>query len=230
MTDTQLIASINAALSWCKAEGVEIPLDIQLKARKFGALKAGGDLTGISAEYHSRITAALLTYFEGGSVTAPRNQFRQAAVEALGDGFDLGYEDKGGDLPIDDDALGWLNARIEQELSYISMLFEQIKELRKDEDVNPLEWVSMKADSYVAACREAYNAGKMFADKLQMLTWVYGDADHCATCEKLNGQRHRASWFLSRNYIPRKPGASLDCGGYRCKCSLIDKDGNEFTI
>jgi hypothetical protein len=230
MIDAQLTTSITDAIRYLEQCGEEIPLDITLKARQFGALKAEGDIVGVSAAYHDAITAALLTFFEGGSVTAPRNAFKRAAVEALGDGFDLGYSEAGGELPIDGDALDWLNARIEQEMAYIGQLFQQVKELRKEEDTDPLAWVSSKADAYAASCRETFNAGKMYGSKNMMLLWQYGDADHCATCEKLNGQKHRATWYLARNYIPRKPGASMDCGGYRCKCTLLDKDGNEFTI
>jgi hypothetical protein len=230
MIDAQLITSITAAFRYCDAQGIDIPLDITLKARQFGALKADGDAVSISAKYHNEITAALLTFFEGGSVTAPRNAFRRAAVEALGGAFDLGYSDNGGAMPMDDDTLAWLNARIEQELGFIGTVFELAKELRKDEDADYLAWVSARADGYAAAVRETYNAGKMYAQKNQLLTWQYGDTDHCATCEKLNGQKHRATWYLARNYIPRKPGANLDCGGYRCQCSLLDSQGNEFTI
>lgn len=229
---TDLVASITRALDYCRKHNIEIPLDVQLQARRYGAWKADArDLTAVAATYHDRITSALITYFEGGgSVTGPRNQFRQAAVEALGDGFDLGYRDGDGALPYDRDVLDWLNARIEQELGFIGTVFEQAKVLRKEEDADWLSWVSERADGYTRAVYEMYSVGQMFAKPRQLLTWVYGDTEHCSTCNSLNGQRHRAQWYLSRNYIPRKPGASLECGGYRCQCSLKDSKGNTVTL
>jgi len=231
MTDPALVQSIADALGYLKQEGHEIPLDIQLKARQIGAIKAGGDISSIRATYHDEITSALISYLEGGSVTAPRNQFRRAAVEALGDAFDIGYADGGAELPIDGEALSWLNARIEQEMGHIGTLFEQAKELRKEADTDLLGFASDRADGYTGTLDELYTVGVMYADARQILTWSLGGTEkHCPTCSKLDGERHRAEWFIARDYIPRKPGASLDCGGYNCDCSLTNAAGEEITI
>jgi hypothetical protein len=188
-------------------------------------------VAGISADYHDRITAALLTYLEGGSVTGPRNQFRQAAVEALGDAFDLGFSDGGGALPIEDDALEWLNARIEQELAFIGTVFEQAKQLRREEDFDPLPWVNERADGYTKTVSALYNAGQMHAKKNKAGTWRLGATErHCSTCLKLDGKRHRLTWFIARNYIPRQPGADMECHGYNCDCRIEDDNGNVLTI
>ena len=65
----------------------------------------------------------------------------------------------------------------------------------------------------------------------QMLTWRLGNTEvHCSTCASLNGKRHRASWFISHDYIPGKPGAAMDCQGYNCDCALVDDEGIEVTI
>jgi hypothetical protein len=203
-------------------------LYVDLRAR---ATKADGDLSSISADYHDEITAALLTYLEGGSATGPRNRFKRAAIESLGDAFDLGYSDGGGELPVDGDALEWLNARIEQEMAHIAMVFEEAKALRKEEDFDALAWASARADGYTRTVAALYNAGGMYAKKNQILTWHLGNTEkHCQDCAKLDGKSHKASWYLARNYIPRQPGASMACGGYFCDCHLEDKDGNEVTI
>lgn len=52
---------------------------------------------------------------------------------------------------------------------------------------------------------------------------------HCETCASLNGTRHRMSWFVERDYIPQKPGAAMDCGGWRCQCTLVDTEGNQVA-
>jgi hypothetical protein len=237
MIDTQLVTSISNALAWCERQGIDIPLDIALKARQVGAIKADGDITSISADYHSEITAALLTYFEGGSVTGPRNAFRRAAVEALGDGFDIGYTDGGGELPIDGDALDWLNARIEQEMGFVSAVFEQLKALRKEEDFDALAWISERADGYTATLSDLYNQGKLYGAKNKMLTFDGEDGSpdnicqrNNGTCVRLKGKRHKASWWIAHDLIPYRGNPNFDCGAWECQHYLRDDDGNRFTI
>lgn len=227
--DAVLAQSIADALSYLKQEGHDIPLDIQLKARQLGAIKAGGDISSIRAAYHDAITEALLTYLEGGSVTAPRNQFRQAAVEALGDAFELGYMDGGAELPIDSDPLSWLNARIEQEMAHIGTLFEQAKELRKEADTDLLGFASDRADGYTGTLDELYNMGKLYAAENQMLTFEGSDGkESCSDCSRYKGQRHRASWWIAHDAVP--PSKSFECGGWNCEHVLVSDDGEEFTI
>src|SRR3990167_1506 len=68
-----------------------------------------------------------------------------------------------------------------------------------------------------------------------IVTWRYDPAkDHCeardgrVSCEWLNGQTHRLSWFTDRGYIPREPGSqTLGCGGWECGCGLFDRQGNQ---
>jgi len=55
----------------------------------------------------------------------------------------------------------------------------------------------------------------------EVVTWHLGATEeHCKTCPRLDGQRHRRKWFSSRNYFPRMPGAAMQCGGFRCQCTL----------
>jgi hypothetical protein len=232
MTVSVLVHNIKAAFDYLESQSQDIPSHIWKEAvkKRIFSVKADGDLGSISAEYHDRITTSLTTYFEGGSVVTPRNQFRRAMIEAFGSSFDMGWVDGGQQMPPDAEALNWFNIRVDAELSYIDVLFEQAKELRKEPDFDFFSWVTNRADSYSRTLNGMYNAALLFAKKNQILTWVYGEAEHCQTCIKLNGQKHRASWYINRGYIPRKPGASMDCGGYQCKCQLVDAKGKEVTI
>ncbi len=194
------------------------------------ALKAASDLTSISASYHDAITQALVSFFEGGSVQSSRNQFRRAAVEALGGAFDVGYADGGGSIPADPDALEWLNARVEQEFGHIGTMYQQAKQIKKDGG-DWFAWVTERADGYTRTAQSVYNAGRMWAMGNKVLTWHLGATEeHCDTCAELNGTNHRASWYIAHDYIPRKPGASMECGGYNCDCSLTDKKGETVTV
>lgn len=189
------------------------------------------DIGSINSEYHDAITEALITYFEGGSVSGPRNKFRREMAQAFGDAMDLGTVNGGGELPFVDEALTWYNNRVEEEMGHIDELFQQAKDLRKDDTFDYAAWANDRADGYTGSVMAVYNAAVMFAKGDQMLTWNLGATEkHCDTCRKLDGKKHRASWYIDHNYIPRQPGADMECGGYNCDCSLTDKNGDEVTL
>jgi hypothetical protein len=198
------------------------------------AIKAGyieGGVPEINARYNKEIVAAMTTYFEGGASTAPRNSFRAAMTEAFNSAMDTGWVDGGQALPLDEDAAAWLDARLSSELAYIDDLFVQIKNLRKEDNFDFFKWVTAKADRYTSTAISVYNAAVLLAKKNQMLTWNLGQTEkHCDTCLSLDGNAHRASWYISHDYIPRKPGAAMDCNGYNCDCRLTDSKGEEVTI
>jgi len=204
-----------------------LPMPAALKTRAFKAVES---LAPINAEYHDRITEALLEYFGGSNIQTAKGQFKRAAANAFLDAFDLGWAMGGGEFPVDDDAGDWLGARQTAEFGFIDELFLGAKELKKEDGFDVFPWVSERADRYTATLAAIFNAGKMWSKKNQLLTWRLGNTEkNCSTCAKLDGQRHRASWYISRDYIPRKPGAAMICGGYNCDCKLEDKDGNEVT-
>lgn len=222
--------AVKGALDYLTRSGVDVPADIWQRVLKARVFKAEGGIPVINADYHNRITEALISYLEGsGSVTAPRNAFKRAMVEAFGAAFDLGWHTGGGELPAEPDAQDWLAARVDAEMGYIDQVLQNAKELRA-EGGDYFEWVTSRADGFTASVPSVYNYAKMAAAGNQMLEWRYGDTDHCDTCASLNGQKHRAKWYIARDYIPRKPGAAMTCGGYRCMCSLLTKDGEEFTL
>lgn len=221
---------ILAGIEYLLKHDTNIPNDIWINAARKGLLKASGDLPSISAEYHREITAALIAYFEGGSIVSSRNKFKRATIEAFGAAFDLGWIDGGQELPIDDNALDWFNARVEAEFGFIEMLFQEAKELRRDKDFDYLSWVSARADGYSRTLREIYNAGRVRAMDDVMVTFDGDDgAESCDTCQKLKGKRHKLSWFVSRNYVPPF-GTGLDChrGGH-CQHYLMDDKGRQIT-
>lgn len=225
-----LAQSVTDAIRYADAHGIEIPLDLRLRAVQAGALKSQDDLTVINAGYHDAITDALTGYFENdGSITAPRNAFKQAMVEAFGAAWDLGYSDAGSQP--DSDALAWFNARVQAEFGYIDMLFVQAKELRNDPDFDWFAWVTERADGYVATLREIYNAAFLRGSKDIMVTFDGDDgAESCDDCQKYKGQRHRISWFVKRNAIPPY-GTGLECHrGGRCQHYLRDDNGRQVTV
>ena len=191
-----------------------------------------GDLSSINKKYHDAITRQLINYFEGGAIGATRNTFKNAMINAFGDAFDLGWTEGGGTLPIDDeDALGWLEARLNQEAGYIDMLFQEAKELKKDKEFDYFAWVTARADGYTNTLKEVFNNAHLRAMPNQMVTFEGDDGqESCATCQMLKGKRHKISWFVANNYVPPF-GSGLDCAkGGHCQHGLKDDKGNWVTL
>jgi hypothetical protein len=67
--------------------------------------------------------------------------------------------------------------------------------------------------------RAAYQLGRVSADRNGMYEWVLGATEeHCRTCLRLNGQRHRLREWHIRGWLPGDP--KLECKGFNCDCKL----------
>lgn len=193
------------------------------------SLKAA-DLSDINATYHDVIIESLIAYFEGGSVGASRQDFKQATIQAFSDAFDAGWVDAGAELPVDDEALDWIEARITEEFGYIEELFEEAKELRRDKEFDWFSWATARADGYTRTLTELHNQAQVMVRDNVMVTFRLGSTEkHCRSCLKLNGQRHKLSWFVSHGYLPPY-GENLECSaGGHCDCTLETDKGEIIT-
>lgn len=221
-------AIINA-FDYLSARDVDLPRDVLLKS--VDVLKAGSLFAINDPVYHDEITRILIAYFEGGSIVSARNAFKRAMVEAFGAIFDRGWVDAGGVLPPSASALAWLNARVDAEMGFIDLLFQQAKELRGEPDFDYFAWVSQRADGYTNTLTSVYNNAHVRAMKGSQMVTFDGDdgAESCDTCQHLKGQRHRLSWFIAHDYIPPY-GGGLDCAkGGKCKHFLRDERGYQIT-
>ena len=231
--------AIQKALQYLSDNGIPLPAELHLQLETKGYLKSfkrnsskqAESIEEANATYHDVITESLISYFEGGSVGSSRNDFKQAVITAFSDTFDLGWIDGGQELPLEEDELSWLEARINQEFGFIDMLFQEAKELRKEEDFDYFEWVTQRADSYTRMLAEVYNQAKLRAMDDKMVTFDGDDGEEsCETCQSLKGKRHKISWFVKRNYVPPY-GIGLQCArGGHCQHHLYDDEGNEITI
>lgn len=221
---------LRSARDFCYENGIELPDDV---VQFVQALKAAGDITAISAQYHDAITQAITEYFTDVRRRQDANgDFRRATTNAFGDGFETGWIDGGGEMPIDDtDALDWLNARQEQEYGFVNVLFAQMKDLKDEKDFDYFSFATERADGYTATLQSVYNEGKLRAAKNKMLTFDGEDGQKsCATCQKYKGQRHRASFWVAHNLIPYPGNSTFECLSYRCMHGLKDDSGEWFSI
>lgn len=80
-----------------------------------------------------------------------------------------------------------------------------------------------RAHMWANRYNDAYNQAMLLIAKLlgDNLEWVYGDTDHCPTCEALNGIVASADDWIASGVQPQQPpNYALECGGWRCGCAL----------
>lgn len=193
------------------------------------------DYWGVRQEYFAEVKTAVDGYMgiEGGRVTAFQSDMRQAMTEAFPQAFEAGYVDGGGELPLDDDADAWLTSKMNAEMGYIGMTFQNMRQLKMSGDLPATQGAGDDtADRYATTLDGVYNQGKLMGAGNKMLEFGGTDGEEsCKTCQKLKGQKHRASWWVSHGLVPGQPGnENFECGGWHCDHYLQDADGNLFTI
>ena len=84
-----------------------------------------------------------------------------------------------------------------------------------------------RADLWAARYPDAYNQAQAIISE-QMggkLKWVFGDTEHCATCEALNGiVLYAREWEELGVHPQQPPNELLECGGWRCQCRIEPTD------
>lgn len=201
-----------------------------LSPETWGVFKAAPGYEGVRNNYWAVIYDSVYDYLTGNQpVTTFKNAMKRAMADAFIGATEIGYEAGGGELPFDEDTLAWLGDQQTQELGHIDDLFSRLR--AEWDGIDPIHEAFARADGYAGKLDSIYGEAKMRGSKNIVVTWELGQTEkHCQTCSSLNGQRHRLSWFISRNYIPRRPGAAMDCNGYNCDCKLKDKNGNEYNV
>jgi hypothetical protein len=194
------------------------------------AIKAIDDYAVIRGNYWSEIYDSVAGYLDSkGAVTGYRNKASIAMSEAFTDTVYTGWQEVGGEMPLDEDTQAWLSSRIGTEREYIIQMFDRLKAGRETLDY-AAEGLA-RADMYAKTLDALFAEAKLRGMKNQMVTWVLGATEkHCDTCARLAGKKHRISYLIQNDYIPRKPGAAMDCNGFNCDCKIVDKQGYEVTI
>ena len=184
----------------------------------------------IRAAYTDTLFEAFIGYASsGGAVTKWKNAAKRAIVEAFPDAFNRAHEEAGADETDDDDEK-WLTGRMNEELGHLDGVFAWLKQARGEETITETD-IEARVEQWAQGLDSVFSEALLRAKKNQSLEWHLGETEiHCETCARLNGQRHTAKWYLARYYIPGKPGAAMDCGGWRCLCFLTDKSGETVTI
>lgn len=196
------------------------------------AIKALGGYEQVRNEYWAEVYDAVEQFLVNAadvSITGFKNSMYNAMNSAFQTAAELGYVNGGGEVPLDDVTQTWLDGEILSEKSNIDSLFSGLRKSWESKDA--IKEAFARADGYAGKLDSIYTQGMMNGANNPMLTWHLGATEvHCPECASLDGKSHRAQWYIDRNYIPRRPYASMTCGGHNCDCSLTDKDGLEYTL
>lgn len=190
-----------------------------------------GTYPQIRQAYYERVFVAVYDYLDSDkSITAFKNDMLNAVNTSFPATADVAWEDGGGTLPIDPKISEWVAAAQEAEAGNIGMLFQNLKALRGDEDLQKFEYATARAEGYASTLDRIYSYVKIAAGKDVMLTLVGEDGtDSCDECQKYKGKRHRASWWVKYNLVPGI-GSAYSCGGWRCQHTLVDDKGIIWSL
>jgi hypothetical protein len=84
-----------------------------------------------------------------------------------------------------------------------------------------------RAEIWANRYNDAYNTAMMIIGEQynNNMIWEYGDTEHCDTCQRLNGIVMSAREWDELGVRPQDPPNDLlECGGWRCGCTLSPTD------
>ena len=117
-----------------------------------------------------------------------------------------------------------LEGIILSEFDYVDNFAAEILAGARDEV--GVERFTQRAELWANRYNDVVNEAKLAtADAKDKYIWVYGDTDHCSTCESLNGIVATAREWEQSGFHPQSPpNPLLICGGWKCGCSLQSTD------
>lgn len=171
--------------------------------------------------FDNLLNASVSAFMDGANRRASTNAAKRSVVEAYGKVADIFGPLEAGDLSK-------FNQEVADELDYVENLFGDLAVRKAAGDaVAPADRLAQ----YNKSLDALYNELAAGARKRVKVYWQRGATEHgCPDCMRLDGQEHALGYYLQRNFIPRKPGAAMKCGGYNCDCSWTDANGNEVGV
>jgi hypothetical protein len=188
-----------------------------LSADALEAIKAAG-YDGIRTVMRGEIFGAVFGYLSGsGYVTTFKAQMTTAISKAYIEAADVAYVDAGADLPLDPDTAAWARGQLDAQLGFVDDLFEGLRELRKQGGFDAGAVAQARAEGYSRSLDAYYGETKMHGSKNVTLEFGGDDGkESCPECKSMKGKRHRISYILAHNLIPKPGNSAYSCNGYNC--------------
>lgn len=207
--------ALSKVLQFCIASDIPIPDD----------LKAELESIGIKTEVHyARVLSRGVRDLYSGRTTADDllntmvglldTQLRKAWNEGMrANGLDPATEME----PEWEDILQGI---IDSEFEHVGQFINDVVAAAQNKE--PIDPLISRAELWANRYNDVVNQAKLItAGAKDKLEWIYGDTDHCGTCEALNGLvATRSEWEQSNFHPQRPPNPMLECEGWRCQCRL----------
>lgn len=197
-----------------------------LKGRaRWAALKVIFPLRETKTEdaFYRQVWSAVRSLFDGGDEGSFIDAMAAVIQEQLTRAFRAALRDSGleANQVNEDPFSSALEGMILAEYDEVDGFASDIVKAAKDSgDVNQFQ---SRAQLWANRYNDAYNQAMLLIAKLlgDNLEWEYGDADHCETCEALNGIIASADDWIAAGVQPQQPpNDALTCGGWHCDCKL----------
>jgi hypothetical protein len=147
-----------------------------------------------------------------------RDMIRRYGMQAYTQGLmDGGVEDG----QLDDDDRKEFTALLARQSAFVSGFGD---ELYKEGGITDTEAESRASLWWSKSVSPFYDAGLLSADRNGLYQWVLGSSEeHCPTCQKMSGQKHRIKDYMRKGIMPRSD--KLACRGFNCTCTLVKVSG-----
>lgn len=199
---------------------IELKALLEQIGTTLGIIFQEANVAGITRVFRARLYGLAVRGMTGeGSILGDVRRLVQTAVE---DAYYAGLAESGiGEEDVGPEEKRKANELVATQLAYVTDFCKAVRESRDDRALQR-NILDNRIDIWARSIEAAGEVGRADGAANEMVTWKWGPTEeHCKDCKQLNGQKHRRKWFADRGFWPRRPGASMECGGYNCQCELI---------
>lgn len=168
---------------------------------------------------------AVRSFYRDGDVGAFVDSFSYWVTEQLGRAWREGARDVGvypEDMEAED--LAELDRIIAREFDYVLDFAQAIEDARQAG--SGYEHFRGRVNIWANRYPDVVNQARIWFGGKQRLEWMIGATEkHCASCSHLNGIVAWAKEWDEAGIRPQSPpNGALECGGWKCDCSLLPTD------
>lgn len=216
----RLNESISNGIDWLYGWGMDVPIDLIIKSVEIGAKDF--EYYKTAEQFEARLSNLVEALYKE-TITAP--QFVDGLGALISRQITLAYREAWrdeGDGQYPDYLTAASEAAILIQFDFVDQFARDIVDARIDE--KPIDGLLSRVPLWANRYNEAYNEAVMLISQKNggKLEWVLGETEqHCTTCSNLNGIVAYAKEWEALNVKPQNaPNNKIECGGWRCDCSL----------
>jgi hypothetical protein len=214
--------ALKTALIWCCANGVQIPLDVLEGLRSIGyPVKALQD-------YDNTLTRILAIRIQQlRSKPVPPGSFGEDLAFAIREGLNEAWRNGMRQNDVTEMLPEWqdiLDGIIVEEITHIPDFSTWLYDVAGNADTmgQAITQAQGRLALWIMRYQDVFNQAIIAsADEKTKLEWIYGDTQHCDTCQHLNGiVAYAREWEAAGVHPQQPPNGNLECGGWHCQCIL----------